>query len=86
MSKHLVRITETTITVVMVDAKDNEEAKALAQDYHGEYGLDSARNPYYESQYEDITSQWGDKADEGLVDIVIDDETKAELERLNGRA
>lgn len=85
MSKHLVRITETTVTVVMIDAKDSEEAKALAQDYHGEYGLDSARNPYYESQYEDITSQWGDKADEGLVDIVIDDETKAELNRLNGR-
>ena len=57
MSKHLVRITETTVTVVMIDAKDNEEAKALAQDHHGEYGLDSTRSSYYENQYEDITSQ-----------------------------
>lgn len=85
MAKHLVRITETIVTVVMVDAADNDEAKALVQEYHGEYGLDDARNPHYESEYEDITSKWGDKADEDLVDIVIDNETKAELERLIGR-
>ena len=85
MAKHLVRITETIVTIVMVDATDNDEAKALAQEYHGEYGLDDARNPHYESDYEDITSKWGDKADEGLVDIVIDDETKTELNRLIGR-
>lgn len=81
MAKHLVRITETIVTVIMVDAADNDEAKALAQEYHGEYGLDDARNPCYESSYEDITSKWGDKVDEGLVDIVIDDETGDELRR-----
>ena len=85
MAKHLVRITETIVTVVMVDAVDNDEAKTLVQEYHGEYGLDDARNPHYESEYEDITSKWGDKTDERLVDIVIDDETKTELERLRGR-
>ena len=81
MAKHLVRITETIVTVVMVDAVDNDEAKALVQDYHGEYGLDDARNPHYESAYEDITSKWGDKVDEGLVDIVVDNETADELRR-----
>lgn len=82
MAKHLVRITETTVTVVMVDAGNREEAEAIAQEYHGDYGLDDARNPYYESEYEDITSQWGDKAGEDLVDIVIDRETSEELLRL----
>ena len=85
MSKHLVRITETIVTVVMVYAANNDEAKALAQEYHGEYGLDDAKNSCYESEYEDITAKWGDKADEWLVDIVIDNETKAELNRLIGR-
>ena len=81
MAKHLVRITETIVTVVMVDATDNDEAKALAQEYHGEYGLDDARNPHYESDYEDITLKWGDNAGEGLADIVIDNETADELRR-----
>ena len=81
MQKRLVRITETIVTVVMVEAENAEEAKKLAQEYHGEYGLDDARNPYYESYYEDITSQWGDKVDENLVDIVIDKETAEELRK-----
>lgn len=81
MPKRLVRITETVVTVVMVDAETADEAERLAQEYHGEYGVDDALNPHYETAYEDITTKWGGKVGEELVDIVIDKETAEELKR-----
>lgn len=52
----LVRVRETTVTDVLIDVQEGDDAEAMVQAYHGLHGLE-AEFPYYESEYEDITDK-----------------------------
>ena len=68
------------------ELRKREGERATLTATFSRYGSRNNWNGFPEKTYllKDMT-QWGDKADEGLVDIVIDEETKEEINRLNGR-
>ena len=56
--KRLVRVTETTITDILIECNDDDNAEALVQAYYGLYGIDPVSN-YSETNFEDITEKDG---------------------------
>lgn len=75
----LVRVRELTITDVLIDVQEGDDAEAMVQAYHGLHGLE-AEFPYYESEYEDITIE-ADKRAMAMHDIRLtaDDYDRDEL-------